>query len=335
MTVIYSYVSPLIPGISSLDITSDSEFVPMLSSATRHQISVNALDAASGIVDISVKYLGSNDFELLLIDGVVQTIDLSAIETIQNIPGVVSAFRFDSADADGSWCAAMIGWSAAEPDAVDVENNTQDIEYLIDNVRDVVFIDMLGGDYVLPVHEARAAVKVLINGVTGSTLTWPTTSDGQCAATCMIYNYNLAGVDILLACETGGAAAMVRGSTIDEFIVKPGVGVFSMGAFTAEIAQSYHKATVIKGTSDDLTADAIGAYCIMNVATPNALTILPSTDPGGDMGNNAQTRVYVMGAGTTTITPGLGVTLIGTAAIPQYSSRILAREGTTETWYII
>lgn len=70
----------------------------------------------------------------------------------------------------------------------------------------VAIIDMAGGDYVMAKHEAEAAVKVIINGQAGSTLTWPASAaDTAPVSQLVISIFCEDGINLVL--EGAGASA--------------------------------------------------------------------------------------------------------------------------------
>ena len=106
------------------------------------------------------------------------------------------------------------------------DHTSTDLDYLEDNVRGAVIVDMDNDDYTMTIDEAVAAIKVIANPGTNKTLTFPTTSDALIPAVSTFITAFASG-PFTVACETGGSTSEVVSTTSDQLYVIPGTSVLS------------------------------------------------------------------------------------------------------------
>lgn len=165
----YNYKSGLIGAAEVASLSTD--VVMQLKAASDHQISLSPVGATSGTVAVTVKYLNSDDFEVLYVDNAAVVIDLADPATVVGISGYIDTFKFTPTAVNGTYQIAMIG-SAGE-DASATSANTGSIANLDDAVYGLSAVDMSGANYTLTLAQCKSAVLVIVDAAS-STITIPT-----------------------------------------------------------------------------------------------------------------------------------------------------------------
>lgn len=204
---------------------------------------------------------------------------------------------------------------------------------LVSNIRDYVVIDMGGGNYTMTLAEAVSYLKIITNEGSGSTLTWPTTSDGYTSIDqqiAMQYTSN----PVILASQSGGGtvtlAAGLTGSSAITYL--PGVAVESKNQIDGVYYRAGHNGINSQsGATYTLAAGDAGKLIVMANAAASTLTIPPAAT--ANLGINAIVYAMSAGAGGLTIAAGAGVTIIGDTAVAANRTFHLLRSGSTDTWY--
>jgi hypothetical protein len=106
------------------------------------------------------------------------------------------------------------------------DHTSTDLDYLEDNVRGAVIVDMDSDDHTMTIAEAVASIKVIVNPGTNKTLTFPTTADALIPAVNTFITI-FAGGPFTVASETGGTTSEVVSDTSDQLYVIPGTSVSS------------------------------------------------------------------------------------------------------------
>lgn len=204
---------------------------------------------------------------------------------------------------------------------------------LVSNIRDYVVIDMGAGDYTMTLAEATAYLKIITNEGTGSTLTWPTTSDGYTSIDQQI-SMQYATNPITIASQSGGVTDTLQPGLIGSSAITyiPGVNASSKNKLDAVYYRSGHNGVNSQsGATYTLVALDTGKVVVMANAAASTLTIPPSAT--ADLGVNALVYATSGGAGGMTVAAGAGVTIIGDTAVAANRMLHLLRDGSTNTWY--
>lgn len=133
-------------------------------------------------------------------------------------------------------------------------------------LSDYVVVDMASDDYTMTDAEANALSKIIVNGVAGKTLTWPSSCDATAPS-----NQKL-GLDssepgIILASETGG-------NTSTTTLTHPNVDlVFIPGLAVSILDTNQVGIREIEGTSYTVVAGDCGSVLRFTSASPITLTI--------------------------------------------------------------
>lgn len=233
--------------------------------------------------------------------------------TVSNMGTAAPAtITFDTAPAAGTGNVAIVLDPAATRDT-DYQLNgdflatqvNRDIDRIWQKLQVMtpqpyVIIDMNSDDYTMTVAEAVCPIKIVSNGVTGKTLTWPSACDTLAPARHLL---SLSGSQpgVILASETGGATATTVQSlfTMDAIFL-PGLAVLLYQDGTRFIKE-------VSGTSYEILPSDCGVLLIFTSATAVAV----------DVPEEVATAGFNVGA----IQAGAGqVSLSGTAAIRNVNS---------------
>lgn len=108
---------------------------------------------------------------------------------------------------------------------------------LLGSVRDVVIINMAGGDYEMSDEEAIASAKVILGEGASSTLTWPTSSYAYLSSSQTILGGFLAN-NITLAYESGGGTSTFIAGSNSEVILVAGDNFTVMSEYYATYSRT-------------------------------------------------------------------------------------------------
>lgn len=203
---------------------------------------------------------------------------------------------------------------------------------LLANVRSYAIIDMGGGNYTMTDAESVAYFKLIVNEGVGSTLTWPTTSDGYCGITQTI-STQFTSNPISLVSQTGGSGVTLGAGLryISQILYSAGVSIVARIYLDAPYMRQGTNGVNVQSADYTATADDSGKLIVFSGVTA-ALTIQPvaTTDYGANAViylTNEYSPTYC------TVVAGAGVTINGGLKVAPNELLILQRDGDTDTWY--
>jgi hypothetical protein len=206
------------------------------------------------------------------------------------------------------------------------------MDELVSNIRDYVIIDMGGGNYTMTDAEAVAYLKIITNEGVGSTLYWPTTSDGYTSIDQQISMQYTAN-PIIIASQTGGdtdtLAAGSIGSTAVSYI--PGVAAKSKNKADGVYYRAGTNGVNVQTVDYTAVADDAGKLIVFTAGSTLTINAAATTN----YGTNAVIRVLNLqsGGGYILISPAVGVSISGHTQAYQDCILELQRNGDTNNWY--
>lgn len=197
------------------------------------------------------------------------------------------------------------------------------------NVRNGAVVDMGGGNYTLTDAQAQSGFISIINEGVGSTLTFPTSSDGLTPCSTVLVTV-FATNSVIVAKQSGGPTVSVAGGTVVT-LTTVSSGVANLSNYSNINARGksngVRNETTIAGNIDD--ADK-GTLIKSTNAAATTLTVLSTMAT-----NDFVCRVVSRGAGGVTIASDGTSVLVGKTALATDENVTIYREGSSNTFQCV